>query len=258
MIEGQWLYPEQQPVTSWDRSRLSLLLKELGHTLSIPLLLAASRLDHRLFSDIVQIVERTFFRYKIICNQHVTPLKKIYYEESLAIRTNPNSYNVSTLKQKLQILIGAKASDYRFEIDLKTLEYKNFGGSNKPLKYFLMTVEYYYQWYKDSAVGTPVCTDKTRVYDFAGTSIEHIYPQNADNTNLDTNIEPLKNTLGNLTILDPAQNTIGANEPFVGKKALYQASSVLLTREIAATTAWTEKEINDHKKLLIDIALKVF
>lgn len=49
LIEGQWLHPLQQPVINWDRSRLSLLLKELSHTLSIPLLLAASKLDHRLF-----------------------------------------------------------------------------------------------------------------------------------------------------------------------------------------------------------------
>jgi hypothetical protein len=35
LVEGQWLYPIQQPITSWDRSRLSILLVELGHTLSI-------------------------------------------------------------------------------------------------------------------------------------------------------------------------------------------------------------------------------
>ena len=40
LIEGQWLYPLQQPITSWDRTRLNILLVELGHTLSIPLLLA--------------------------------------------------------------------------------------------------------------------------------------------------------------------------------------------------------------------------
>lgn len=256
--EGQWLYPQQQPITSWDRSRLSLLLGELGHTLSIPLLLAASKLDHKKFSDIVQIIERIFFRYKIICNQHVNPLKKIYHEESLAIRANPSAYNVLSIRQKLQDLIKLKAPDRIFKIDLQTLEYKNYGGSNKPLKYFLMTIEYYYQWYRDGALGIPVCTDKTRIYDFAGTSIEHIYPQNADRTNADTELEPLKNTLGNLTILDPAQNTIGGNESFFVKKELYQTSTVLLTREIATKTAWTQLEINANKDLLIGVALKVF
>ena len=158
----------------------------------------------------------------------------------------------------MQNLIDLKASNETFKNALETLEYKEVGGSNKPLKYFLMTVEYYYQWYKNGAIGTPVCTDKNRVYDFAGTSIEHIYPQNAVSSNLDTTLEPLKNTLGNLTILDPAQNSVCGNDPFTEKRLPYQASTVLLTREIAAKTVWLLQEITAHKNLLIDIAMKAF
>ncbi|ARV63344.1 hypothetical protein BZZ01_31835 [Nostocales cyanobacterium HT-58-2] len=257
LLEGQWLYPSQQPITNWDRTRLNLLLKELEHTLSVPLFLAASQLEHKIFSEIVQIVEKVFFRYKIVCNQHATPLKNIYYEELRAIQNNPSSYNVSGLRQKLQNLIKLKASDLAFKNGLETLEYKESGG-NKPLKYFLMTAEYYYQWYQDGSTGTPLCKDKSRVYDFAGTSIEHIYPQNASKNFKDENLEPWKNTLGNLTILDPAQNTIGGNDPFDEKRSLYQASSVLLTRNLAKNAAWGEQEIKNHKKLLIDIALRVF
>ncbi len=238
LLEGQWLYPDQQPITGWDRSRLNILLVELGHDLSIPLFLAAAKLDHRLFSEIVQIVERTFFRYKIICNQHATPLKGIYNQESQAIRQDPSAYNISNLKTKLQSLINTKAIDSTFRNALNMLEYKESGG-NKPLKYFLMTVEYYYQWYKNGATGTPTCVDKSRVYDFAGTSIEHVYPRNAGSSDLDSNLVPLKNTLGNLTIMDPAQNTLGGNEPFTSKAPLYKQSSVLLTQEIGAKTMWT-------------------
>lgn len=258
LIEGQWLYPVQQPITSWDRSRLNILLVELGHTLSIPLFLAAFKLDNKRFSEIVQIIERVFFRYKLICNQHVTPLKTIYYQEALAIRQNPSSYNVSSLKTKLQNLVNTKASDLTFKNALATLEYQESGGSNKPLKYFLMVVEYYYQWYKAGAVDMPVCTDKSRVYDFAGTSIEHVYPRNATGSVHDPNLEPLKNTLGNLTIMDPAQNTIGGNDSFVTKQPLYQASSVVLTQEIGSKSAWTQNEIDAHKNLLIDAAVVIF
>ncbi|HEY9673681.1 MAG TPA: DUF262 domain-containing HNH endonuclease family protein [Waterburya sp.] len=258
LVEGQWLYPVQQPVTSWDRSRLNVLLVELGHTLSIPLFLAAAKLDHRLFSEIVQLVEKTFFRYKVICNQHVTPLKGVYYQESLAIRQKPTAYNISRIRAKLQNLINNKATNLTFSNALNTLEYKEVGGSNKPLKYFLMTVEYYYQWYKNGATGTPVCVDKSRVYDLAGTSIEHVYPRNASGAGLDTNLEPLKNTLGNLTIMDPAQNTLGGNDAFMSKAPLYRASSVLLTQEIGAKTVWAQNEIDDHKQLLVNAALKIF
>ncbi|MEH1925030.1 DUF262 domain-containing protein [Nostoc sp.] len=258
LVEGQWLYEVKQPIMSWDRTRLNLLLKELDHELSVPLFLAASKLDHKRFAEIVQILEKVFFRYKIICNQHVTPLKSIYYQELLAIRQNPDSYNASSLRQKLRKLIDDKAPERVFKTNLETLEYRDSGGSNKPLKYFLMTVEYYYQWYKNGAVGNPECVDKSRVYDFAGTSIEHIYPQNAERSFLDSNLEPLKNTLGNLTILDPAQNTYGGNDTFIDKKPLYQASSMLLNRDIAVQANWTQQEINNHKNLLVDVALKIF
>ncbi len=258
LVEGQWLYPRQQPITGWDISRLNILLVELGHTLSIPLFLAASKLDHRLFSEIVQLVEKAFFRYKVICNQHVTPLKNIYYQEALAIRQDPNSYNVSSLQTSLQNLVNSRASDTIFRNSLSTLEYKETGGSNKPLKYFLMTVEYFYQWYKNGATGVPTCTDKSRVYDFAGTSIEHVYPRRATGTVIDSNLESFKNSLGNLTIMDPKQNNTGSNDSFIVKKPLYQASSVLLTQEIGAETTWTQVEIQAHKDLLIDAAVSIF
>ncbi len=258
LIDGEWLYPLQQPITNWDRTRLSILLKELDHTLSIPLFLAASQLDHKKFSQIVQLVEKVFFRYKIMCNQHATSLKTIYNDEAIEIRKKLESYDVSTLKKKLQKLVDSKASAHTFKNALETLEYKESGGSNKPLKYFMMTIEYYYQWYKDSATGTPECKDKSRIYDFAGSSIEHIYPQNAPPKFKDDSLEPFKNTLGNLTLQDPAQNTSGGNKPFSEKRELYLQSTVLLTRDVAATATWSKQEMEDHKKLLIDIALKVF
>jgi hypothetical protein len=225
------------------------------------LLLAASQLDHRKFSQIVQILEKAFFRYKIICNQHATPLQTIYREEAILIRSDPANYQHTSLKQKLRNLINTRASDHVFKSNLELLEYKESGGgSNKPLKYFLLTAEYYYPWFKQGAVGDPKCLDKTRVYDFASTSIEHIYPQNASGSSVfDSTLEPLKHSLGNLTILDPALNGMGDNDDFVTKKPIYQSSSVFLTKdEIGQKAAWTLNEITSHKRLLIDIGMKIF
>lgn len=234
LIDGQWLFSAQQPVVGWDRNRLSLLMKELNHTLSIPLLLAATKLSQQAFSEIVQILERTFFRYKIISNQHATPLQKIYREESVSLRRDPSRYQISSLRTKLQTLVNLRASNQVFRGGLETLQYRESGGgSNKPLKYLLITLEYYYQWYSQGGVGIPTCLDKSRIYDFSGTSIEHIYPQKANisSANHDAQMEPLKNTLGNLTILDPGQNSTGGNDDFGTKKSIYEASSILLTRE---------------------------
>ncbi|ACB52631.1 hypothetical protein cce_3283 [Crocosphaera subtropica ATCC 51142] len=258
LVQGQWLYPDKQPLTAWDRTRLNLVIVELGHTLSIPLLLSASQLDDKKFSEIVQMVERTFFRYKLVCNEHITPLKNIYSQEAVAIRKNAQSYNPETLREKLNNLIQSKTSDSIFKNNLKNLKYQETGTSNKPLKYFLMSIEYYYQWYSNGSTGKPLCLDKSRVYDFAGTSIEHIYPRNPKQTDKDDHIEPIKNSLGNLTIMDPQQNGIGDNEPFLRKKTLYQQSSVFLNKEIGNKPHWTLEEISNHEDFLIDAAVKIF
>jgi hypothetical protein len=166
------------------------------------------------------------------------------------------------LEEKLRNLINNRASAQEFQAKLEWLEYQESGGgSNKPLKYFLLTAEYYYPWFKQGAVGVPKCFDKTRVYDFASTSIEHIYPQNATSGSsvFDSSLEPLKHSLGNLTILDPALNVMGDNDDFLTKKPIYQSSSVFLTKnEIGEKAAWTLNEITSHKRLLIDIGMKIF
>jgi len=259
LISGQWYYPHQQPVTGWDRNRLDLLMSKLGHDLAMPLLLAGLELDHRIFSELIQILEKAFFRYKLICNQHVGSLKNIYYEEALRIRSNPSTYNLNTLKTKLRKLIHEKANDNIFSNALKILEYKESGGSNKTLKYLLFNVEYFFEWYINGANGTPRCLDKSRIYDFNDTSIEHIYPRNPLPNEKDSNIEPIKNTLGNLSIMDPTQNTLSGNEKYTNKINTYKCLSVNHLKNIAENnTEWSTNEINENEKFIINLALKVF
>ncbi|MEG3954684.1 HNH endonuclease family protein [Microcoleus sp. herbarium2] len=180
----------------------------------------------------------------------------------MSIRSAPAKYKPTSLKEKLRTLINQRASAQEFQAKLEWLEYKESGGgSNKPLKYFWLTAEYYYPWFKKGAVGVPKCLDKSRVYDFASTSIEHIYPQNATigSSVFDSSLEPLKHSLGNLTILDPGLNEMGDNDAFLTKKPIYKRSSVFLTKdEIGGKAAWTLNEITSHKSLLIDIGMKIF
>jgi len=258
LLEGEWPYQKRLPVTGWDTNRLELLLLNLQHTLSIPLLLAARLLPQKKFSTIVQVIEKTFFRYKLICNQHVTPLNTIYLQEAIAIRTDPTSYNVSTLKTKVEQLITSKASDDFFKTNLRELRYERNGPDNKLIKYFLLSCEYFYEWHKAGTTGDPTCMDKSRIYDFIGTSIEHIYPRNADLALIDTDLEPLKNSLANLTLLDPGQNTTAGNDNFEAKKVVYQASSFQITKDLCEKTDWTKIETDEHEKNLMDLALAIF
>lgn len=47
------------------------------------------------------------------------------------------------------------------------------------IRYLLTTLEDYAQWYESGAKGVSKCEDKTRVFDFSNTTLEHVYPRSA-------------------------------------------------------------------------------
>jgi hypothetical protein len=258
LVNGIWPFPHSSPIQVWDRSRLDLLINSMGHTLCMPLLLSASKMDHVKFSELINLIERFAFRFIIISGQHPSKLSKVYLEECIAIRRNPSVYLINSISAKLKNLQDTLATIDVFNSNLDTLIYQK-GGGNKPIKYFLITVENYLRWYiEDSAVGTPICKDKTFFYNFNDTTIEHIYPRNAPATSVVANMEPLKNTLGNLTIMGPADNGKGSNDNFTIKQPLFLASSVLMNREIGGKTKWEKVEIDNNLIYLKEIANSIF
>ena len=253
--EGDWPYQPSSEIKNWDRNRLRLLVVELGHTHCLPLLLAASsRLSEKYFSQIVQILERFFFRYKIICNLHINPLSKIYLDEALKIRTQSDSYKPASLIASLQPL-QQKASDILFTSNLDLMVYKPSEG-NKTLRYFLLTTEHYLDWFNQGAHGSPQCKDKSTVHDFLNTTIEHIYPRSS--TNPDPSIVPIVDTIGNLSILDSKINETLDNRDFTLKMKTYAESSFALNREIATHSTWGRDDILKRAERLKAIAQKVF
>ena len=256
--KGDWPFSSTRPLTPWHTNRLKLLVAELGHTNCIPLFLAACELESDTFGQIVELTERFFFRYKLICNQHIGSLNNIYQKEAKEIRTNPTIYQVASYRRKLQNLENHKASNATFEPLLKQELIYNPGAGNKNLKYFILTAEYYLRWYEDGAVGDPKCYDHNRIFDFATTTIEHVYPQNAPASVQDTRLDPLKNTLGNLTILGSLDNTTAGNSDFATKREIFKNSSVLMNHWIAGNTNWNPKTIQAHTDRLIGLAMKVF
>lgn len=255
MLQGEWPYPFQSPVTMWDRDRLRLLIVELKHTNCMPLLIAATSLDHKTFSEVVQLLERFVFRYKIIVGAHIGAATDVYHKQALLVRSSPASYKVSNLQKALRELLEASAADAIFGSRLNDQEYSPT-ASNKNIRYLLMTLEHYRQWYHAGAKGKPQCNDKSRVFDFSNTSIEHIYPQNASPR--DPALEPLVNNLGNLTFLSPTENDAMGNKSFAVKKPLLAKSTVLLNHDIAKAPAWDVAAIDSHREMLIKMAQKVF
>jgi hypothetical protein len=256
---GQWPYDPRNPVEHWDRNRLTFIVQAFDHIECLPYLLSANLLDHKLFNDIVQTLERFIFRYLIVGNQYIGDLITIYNEEAKIIRDNPTGYTLANLNQKLQPLED-RVNDEMFSRLLEDFKYQKTGGkSNKPVKYFLLTIEYYYRWFKEGAAGVPTCLDKERVYDFVDSTIEHIYPHNAGGGTINADLEPLKNSIGNLTILGNADNRTGDNDNFAVKKPVYESSSLMMNRDdISVIADWTKVVVDARNLRLKEMACRIF
>ena len=258
IINGDWPYEHQSPVEYWDRNRLYMLIHVLKHTECLPFLLSARTLNHREFNKIVQTLERFVFRYVIICNQYIGDLITLYHEEAKVIRDTGRGYTVANLIAKLRPL-ELSAGEPMFLRMLDELKYHPTGKSNKPLKYFLLSIEYYYRWYQGNAAGTPECHDKACVFDFEDSTLEHVYARNAPPTMIIDELEPLKNTLGNVIILGNQDNRLVDTSDFATKKEIIALSSLITNREmVAVQTDWTKEVVEARAEDLKRMAAKIF
>ena len=261
LLACTWPYENQTPITAWDRDRLAVLIDYLGNTAAIPLLLSAKKnLDHRQFSEIVQMLERFFFRYKIMCNGHNTALKKIYSEHALGIANAPDDYNTEVLRSRLNSLIKDKAPESTFLAAIDELLYRP-RGSKKNIKYFLLMVDQYLNWYDSGCTGNPTCVDKSRVSDrLGGTTIEHIYPRALVPTSdiFCESLEEVKNKIQNLTVLSSHENSLAGTEAFHNKKTVFSKSSSYLTRQISTYNTWDINQVKTHHELLKKAAVAIF
>ncbi len=252
--DGDWPYHPGE-VSGWDRSRLKLLMSELKHTNCLPLLLSARLLTEARFSEIVQVLERFMFRYKVICGAHIGQATKVYHEEAVAIRKNPGAYKIQDLRAKLGKLIDKHAADPIFRADLLKLTYTRNAG-NKSLRYFMITMESYWRWGLNGAQGAPKVIDKMQAIDPALATLEHIYPNEA--APQDAALQPLVNTLGNITLLCPKDNDAAGNRPFADKKAIFATSPVGMNKTLSALAQWDHGALLARQEALQDLAVKVF
>ena len=254
--KGDW--PYEDPTTSmWYRDRLSRLSnsKILKHTLCYPLLLSAKHcLSEDQFAEIVQILELFIFRYVIICKAHAGKLAETYYRHCLKIRQQVENYSVEDLRTDLRGLIEGDTSDLIFRSSIaEKLVYKS--SVSPKILHFLSTLEDYRGWYDSGHRGTPE-PDTTSVFDISSLQVEHIYPQNARNTN--TELEPLKHNLGNLSFWSGGENNAVSNADFSEKKTSYARSSVSLNRDLANLDTWNREKLEERERKLVDMAVKIF
>ncbi|QBQ10262.1 DUF262 domain-containing protein [Pseudomonas sp. SXM-1] len=256
ILRGEWPCTPHQSVTIWDRDRLRLLIVHLKQTDCMPLIIsAASLLSPVVFSKVIHVLEKFCFRYLIIVEASKTEAISTFNRHAVEIRRNPARYDPRTLTNDLRELLETHAPDEIFRDRLSLLHYPR-SQSKKIVKYFLMTLEHFINWYDGGAQGNPLCRDKVRVFDFEMATIEHVYAENA--TERDEELDTLLDTLGNLTILSQFENNNVGAASFAEKRAVFAASTSALNQQIAAEPVWTADIILARKLRLVEIGTKVF
>lgn len=256
--DGIWPYSTSTSTArlkSWDKNRLHLLINELKHTLCIPLLLALYGLNNEnTFNDVVQLTEKAVFRYISASGLRANRLNDIYDKHINLIKNN-QTFDIDVYRSDLSTLINTYTNDEVFKTALKTrLSYTN--NNIKKIRYFLSTLEYYYNSY--SKVPRPIGLKPvtSTVHDVANIDIEHIYPQTA--LTIDPSLETLKNNLGNLSIWAPGENRAAQNDPFNVKQLTYKNSHIRLTRELNNISTWNVTELNKRLETYQNMAILIF
>jgi len=254
--DGEWPYEDHSTVMTWDRERLRMLIVQLKHTNAMPLLLSLKDLGPKKFAEAVAILERFVFRYKIIGKAHTSPMENTYLRHAEKIRVGEKNA-IKNLRSDLRELICSKVPDNVFKANLSELRYSQNAG-NRNIRYLLIVLEEFAQWYENGANGIPKCKDKTRIFDFHHTTLEHVYPCSAKDTEKTEDLEKVKHTLGNLTIFSPGDNDKAANKSFTEKCPILQASNLKLNRDIGSLDDWTAKKIEQRTQEIVNMSLKIF
>lgn len=235
-----------------------MLVTNLQHTNAMPLLLALTKMEEAQFSEAVASIERFVFRYKIVANAHIGPATSLYQQQAAAIRKNPSTYKLSTLRTAMTTLLDKYVPDDVFDGHLRALKYLKGSAGNKHLRYLLNTLEDYFSWFKNGANGQPKPKDKSVMLEFSQLTVEHVYPQNAEAKDKNTPLESIKHYLGNLTVFSPADQKFAANKLFAAKKSAFQKSKLFLNREIGENAIWDASIVKKRTDALIKMATKVF
>jgi hypothetical protein len=248
--KGIWPY---EKLDGFGQSRLTHLIKTLKHDLPVPLLLQASqKVDAETFLSLVHVLEKTFFRYKIICGGAPGGLDSIYNRYIRALDSTGN-FNILSFKSDLQQLMDEKATDELFKLQIQTK--LNYLRMTSPLiRYFLQMLDLY------AANPKPA----RQVFDDV-IHIEHIGPQSPKTGKKEIDDEDI-HRLGNLCLLSAFENPHLRNLPFAAKLQIvdeWKSSGQFISSKLSKNffdshTSWDSTLLVKREEDLIDKALQAF
>jgi hypothetical protein len=248
------VYPLPSQAVLHSARYQALLTDPLKHLTALPLLLSsAQHLMSEDFFQLIHMVEKCFFRLKMICGARETHLATAY--NSIIVLQQSETYSNDAAKQILRLMIEEHAPDEKFSEKLvEVLIYKPGIGA-KRLKYFLWMLELY--------SGNPAPAPKH--YDLGTLTVEHIHAQANEQFELDSDDD--LHRLGNMCLLTAAENPSLSNKTFEEKKKTVKdwvrngkALECNLSREVFTKfTNWDSKSIEKRELELVDFAVtKVF
>lgn len=259
---AEWPYDESSSTLPWYKEKLEWLIKKLQHTHVMPVLLAASFADEKEFKVLISETCKFFIRYKVISGLHAGIFMSLYSQIAHHVYQNLPTFSINfLLEQYDRIIQGKDPENIHFIGGLRALRY-NRKGDNKPLKYLLITLEENWQWLNSGASGLSQNRrkreDRSRIFDFNQTTLEHLYPYSAKPQDIKKELEPLKNTLGNIVLLDINRNQKNDDKSFVDKKESFTNTGIGIHSNLLSKNDWTEQDVNDLVQKYIDFSLRVF
>lgn len=225
-VKKEALKRAEQPVRA--------LVKHLNADKAFPALLSGLNcLDENEFEKLSNHLVSIVVRHSLIANLNPSVLEDTLYAVARMIRDKKDSGSSSKkILQEVKRLLQ--------KIDPTKDQIRNGLGevflNQKQSQYIL------------NEIGNQI-QSKTKAIELAKTSVEHIFPQNAENSDW-PNYKSLAEMiwhLGNLTLLEPKINKDLGNIGFTEKKKFYAKSEVTMNNALAAINEeWSEDSIKER------------
>jgi uncharacterized protein with ParB-like and HNH nuclease domain/ribosomal protein L37AE/L43A len=190
---------------------------------------------------------------------------EIFSSEQVALRHDSLKEGFKATCQMLESQIGKHCPDSFFincllRDDILDGSDANDGWTGVRNKHAISYILYKYEKYlRDSGSQSAI----SQIPPFSqwkkeGITIEHIYPQNPDEENLVEELESVKNSLGNLVLLGPEDNSGAGNGTYSDKyDRVYSTSTMKMVDELPKPeNGWNGEDVKQRARKIAKFALK--
>ncbi len=209
------------------------------------LVAARRRFEDDEFEILLRAMVVMSFRYNVICGQSTSEQERTYHKIAQRISAG----ELTSVQRVLELLRPLYPGDdtFRAAFAEKSLQIKQ-SRNRKVALYILCALEK---------------QETGQEYDrgSASLSIEHVLPQNPgqDWPFTDEEAQGMVCRLGNMTLLNAAENRDIGNADFAAKRAAYGNSAFHMTQKIAEENAeWTPERIAERQKSMARVATAVW